>query len=131
MNLKRLLIAGLFAATLAGGGYAFAASANVSSDSISAGTAVTASCQVSTLTATYPAAGLSYDSVIPGYKVATVNLTGVAAGCVGKTAKLELTGASNTPLGDSTATLALGSNTFTFASPVSASAITGVAVVVS
>jgi len=131
MEIKRLVLAGVIATALVGGGYALAANSNVSSESLSAGTAVTASCQSSTLTATYPSAGLSYDSSIPGYKVTTVSLTGVAAGCVGKTAKLELTGASNVSLGDSTATLVLGANTFAFASPISASAVTGVAVVVS
>ncbi len=130
MNLKRLLFAGLLAAAMAGGGYAFAASANVASDDLSAGTAVTASCQATTLTATYPAAGLSYDASEPGYKVATVSLTGVTAGCVGKSAKLELTGAANVALGEATTTLVLGANTFTYAVPVSAAAVTGVAVVV-
>ena len=130
MNFKRLLLAGLFAAALAGGGYAFAASANVASNDLSAGTAVTASCQATALTATYPAAGLSYDAALPGYKLATVSLTGVTASCVGKSAKLELTGEANFALGESTATLVLGANTFTYAVPVSAAAVTGVAVVV-
>jgi len=130
MNFKRLLLAGLFAAALAGGGYAFAASANVASDDLSGGTAVTASCQATALTATFPAAGLSYDASVPGYKVATVSLTGVTASCVGKTAKLELTGAANVGLGEATTTLVLGANTFTYSVPVSAAAVTGVAVVV-
>lgn len=130
MNLKRVVLAGLFAVALAGGGYAFASSANVASDDLSAGTAVTAACQETTLTAVYPPAGLSYDAAIPGYEVATVSLTGVTADCVGKSAKLQLTGAGATGLSEATATLALGSNTFTFSTPVSAAAITGVALVI-
>ena len=130
MNFKRLLLAGLFATALAGGGYAFAASANVASSNLSAGTAVTASCQATALTVTYPEAGLSYDAALPGYKLSTVSLTGVTASCVGKAAKLELMGESNFALGESTATLVLGANTFTYAVPISAAAVTGVAVVV-
>lgn len=130
MNFKRVFLAGLFAVALAGGGYAFAASANVASDDLSAGTAVTAACQATALTATYPAAGLSYDDSIPGYTVATVSLTGVTAGCVGQSAKLQLTGAADVGLGEATATLALGANTFTFATPVSAEDVIGVALVI-
>jgi hypothetical protein len=130
MNFKRLFLAGLFAAVLAGGGYAFAASANVASDDLSAGTAVTAACQATALTVTYPAAGLSYDAAVPGYTVAEVSLTGVTAGCAGKSAKLELTGAADVSLGEATATLALGANTFTYVTPVSASAVSGVALVI-
>jgi len=130
MTFKRILLAGLLATALAGGGYAFAATANVASDDLSAGTAVTASCQTSALTASYPVAGLSYDASLPGYTVATVNLAGVTASCVGKSAKLELTGAANLALGEATATLALGTNTFTYATPVSAAAVTGIALVI-
>lgn len=130
MNIKRLLVAGLFATALAGGGYAFAATANIASDDLSAGTAITASCQASALTVDYPVAGLSYDAGLPGYTVSTVNLSGVTASCVGKTAKLELTGVANAALGEATATLALGANTFTYATPVSAAAVTGVALVI-
>lgn len=130
MNFKRLLLAGLFSAALAGGGYAFAASANVASDDLSAGAAVTAACQATAITATYPAAGLSYDAAVPGYTVAEVSLTGVTAGCVGKSAKLELTGAEDVALGEATATLVLGANTFTYVTPVSAADVTGVALVI-
>lgn len=129
MSIKRLLLAGVFATTLAGGGYAFAASANVTSDSVSAGTAVTASCQTGAMTVTYPVASMSYDASVPGYTVSGVDLTGVAAGCDGKTAKLEFTGAANVALGEATATLVAGSTTFTLATPVSAAAITGIALV--
>jgi hypothetical protein len=62
--------------------------------------------------------------------VAEVSLTGVTAGCAGKSAKLELTGAADVSLGEATATLALGANTFTYVTPVSASAVTGVALVI-
>ena len=128
MNFKRLLLAGIFATTLAGGGYAFAASANVSSDSVTAGTAVTASCQAGAMTVTYPAASLTYDASIPGYKVSSATLTGVA-GCAGKTAKLQFTGAADAALGEATATLASGSTTFTFSTPVAVASIAGVALV--
>ena len=130
MNFKRVLLAGLFAVALAGGGYAFAASADVASDDLSAGVAVTAACQLGTLTASYPASGLDYDDATPGYTVDTVEISGVAAGCVGQGAKLQLTGAADVGLGEATATLALGVNTFTFATPVSAEDVIGIALVI-
>lgn len=129
MNIKRILLAGMVATSLAGGGYAFAASANVSSDSMSAGTNVTASCQSDAMTVTYPASGMSYDSSIPGYEVASIDLTGVTD-CAGKSAKLQLTGASSAALGEATATLAEGTTSFTLSTPVPASSITGVALVI-
>ena len=129
MNIRRLVLAALFATALAGGGYAFAASANVTSNDVMAGTAVTSSCQTSAMTTSYPASGLSYDATAGVYEVDTVDLSGVV-GCAGQSAKLQLTGTGGTSLGESTLTLAAGTNSFTFATPVSAGAITGIALVV-
>lgn len=129
MNFKRVLMAAFFATALAGGGYAFAASANVASNDVAAGTAVTASCQTGAMQTAYPAAGLTYDATSGAYRVSTVDLSGVV-GCAGKSAKLQLTGSGGASLGESTATLAAGTNSFTFSSPVPAASITGIALVI-
>lgn len=133
MALKRLLLAGATASTLAIGGYAFASSVNVSSADMAAGTSATLSCQPSTpIVVDYPMAGLTYDASISGYKVTSIDLTGVGAGCVGATAKVELTSNDNgTPLvASSTVTLTLGTNAVAIPGVIAASDVTGVSIVI-
>ena len=131
--MKRLLFAGVTASTLAIGGYAFASSVNVSSADLSAGTTATLSCQPTTpIVVDYPMASLTYDASISGYKVTSINLTGVGAGCVGSTAKVELTTNDNgTALATSSVvTLTLGTNAVAIPGVVAASDITGVSIVI-
>lgn len=128
---KRWLVAGIAAATLAGGAYAFADSLSVSSNSLGAGSAVVASCQSATLTASYSTA---YDATAAtsGYKVTSVNLAGVALSCNGKSATLELTGTSGAPLASSgPVSLATGDvNAFGISGVIDAASVKGVSLVI-
>ena len=65
--------------------YGFAATLNVGTNQLSAGNATVASCQASgTPTGTY---AVAYDSTLASYKVSSVTVTGIDAGCATKTVK--------------------------------------------
>jgi hypothetical protein len=138
----------LFLAIVAGGAtfasvYAFAASLNVSSNTLGAGNAVVASCIPTTntppnnqVTVSY---GTTYDSTIPGYRVSSVTLTAPSlAACANKAETDDLTGAANASLGQVNTTVpASPGTTLTIAVPatgapfpVSAANVTGVSVVI-
>lgn len=133
--MKRTLLALAIGAALFGGIYGLAASLNVSSATLGAGTSAVAACQPGTVnvtyTATYGATGTA------GYRATTVtvnNLDETGTACGGKDIKVTLTGpgASNASLGEQTAQLPTGAGTtqaFTF-SGVNASDVTGVHVVI-
>ena len=80
---RRTLFAVVLAITIFGAVYGFAATLNVGSNTLSAGNVAVASCQATgTPTGTYTTA---YDSTIPGYKVASVIVTGLDnTNCSGK-----------------------------------------------
>src|ERR1035437_4862140 len=91
---KRILLTAVLTLAVFGAVYGFAATLNVGSSALSAGNASVASCQQSgTPTGTYTTA---YDSAVPGFKVATVVVTGLdTANCNGKSISVTVTGASN------------------------------------
>jgi hypothetical protein len=127
---RRTLFALILSLTIFGAVYGFAATLNVGSNSLSAGNIAVASCQVTgTPTGTYTTA---YDSTIPGYKVASVIVTGLDnTDCNGKAISVTLTGASNANLSTITGTVPSSGNlTLTPASSVSAAAVTGVSVAI-
>jgi hypothetical protein len=129
-TVKRVLaaiVAGLFTF---GGVYGLAASLNLTSDGLGAGSAVVASCQAATLNATYTT---SYSSSLPGYQVANVTVTGLASTCYGKAYRVTLTGAGAASLGESTGTTPSSGSSFAAAvSPaVDATSVTGLTVVIS
>lgn len=127
---KRTLFAAVLALTIFGAVYGFAATLSVNANSLSAGNAGVASCQVTgTPTGTYTTA---YDSTLHGYKVASVIVTGLdGTGCNGKAISVTLTDTTNASL----ATIAgvvppTGNLTLTPVSSVSAAAVTGVSVAI-
>jgi len=127
---RRTLFAVVLALTIFGAVYGFAATLNVGSNSLSAGNVAVASCQASgTPTGTYTTA---YDSTIPGYKVATVVVTGLdTTNCNGKAISVTLTGAANANLATITGTVPSSGNlTLTPGSTVSAASVTGVSVAI-
>ena len=128
--MKRVLAA-IFAGLLTFGAvYGLAASLNLTSDSLGAGTAVVAACQAGTLNATYTS---TYSATTPGYTVGTVNVTGLAATCYSKAYKITLSGAGNASLGEATGTTPASGTSFSaaFAPALSAASITGIDVVIS
>ena len=127
---RRTLFAVVLALTIFGAVYGFAATLPVGSNSLSAGNVVVASCQVTgTPTGTYTTA---YDSTIPGYKVATVIVTGIDdTNCTGRAISVTLTGAASANLATITGVVpATGNLTLTPGSSVSAAAVTGVSVAI-
>lgn len=127
---KKTLFALVLALTIFGAVYGFAATLNVGTNQLSAGNATVASCQASgTPTGTY---SVAYDSTLPGYKVSGVTVTGIDAGCVGKTVSVALTGAAGAIVGaqlSGTAPVG-GTLALTPASTTSAALVTGVSVAI-
>lgn len=127
---RRTVFALVLALTIFGAVYGFAATLNVGANALGAGNASVASCQVTgTPTGTYTVA---YDSTIPGYKVATVVVTGLDnANCSGKAISVTLTGAASANLSTIAGTVPVsGTLTLTPGSTVSAAAVTGVSVAI-
>jgi hypothetical protein len=109
-----------------GGVFGLAASLNVSSDTLGAGTTVVAACQTGTLTASY---ATGYDATASGYKVTAVNFSGLQSGCYGKSFKLTLSSAGGS-LGEITGTTPSSGSTIavdvsSVTPAVLASAVTG------
>ena len=125
---KRTIVAVVLALTIFGAVYGFAATLSVGANTLSAGNASVASCQASgSPTGTYTVA---YDSTLGGYKVATVNVTGIDAGCNTKNVSVTLTGAANANLATIAGTIAGTSIALTPGSTVSAALVTGVSVAI-
>jgi hypothetical protein len=127
---RRTVVAVVLALTIFGAVYGFAATLSVGANTLSAGNASVASCEtVGTPTGTYTVA---YDSTIPGYKVATVTVTGLDAGCATKAISATLTGAANANLGTATGTVPAGGGSLvlTPAGSISAANVTGVSVAI-
>jgi len=129
---RRTLFAAVLALTIFGAVYGFAATLNVGTNTLSAGNATVASCQVTgTPTGTYTTA---YDSTLGGYKVASVVVTGLDdTNCNGKAISVTLTGSSNSVLQTINGNVpASGNLTLTpAASPtISAASVTGVSVAI-
>jgi hypothetical protein len=126
--MKRYLVPIIAGITVFGAVTAFAATLNVSTQSLGSGNATVASCNA-TAAVTYTTA---YASTIPGYKVATAPIT-TAVACATKAYKVTLTGAANASLAEITGSLdASGNASPDFsASNISAALVTGVSVVIS
>src|SRR5437667_5106244 len=106
---KKTLFALLLSLTIVGAVSGFAATLNDGTNQLSAGNATVASCQATgTPTGTY---AVAYDSTLPGYKVSTVTVTGLDAGCASKTVSVTMTGASAANLGTITGTVPVGGGT--------------------
>jgi len=127
---KRALIIAVAGVLTFGAVYGFAASLNLTTDSLGAANTTVAACQAGAMTATYTS---SYSSSAPGYTVGTVTVTGLAATCYSKAYKITLSGAANASLGEATGTTPSSGTSFaaTFSPAVSAASVTGISVVIS
>ena len=128
--MKRVLAAIIAGLITFGAVYGLAASLNLTSDSLGAGTVVVASCQAGALNATYTS---TYSAAAPGYTVGTVTVTGLAATCYTKAYKITLSGAANASLGEATGTTPGVGTSFaaTFSPALAATLVTGISVVIS
>jgi hypothetical protein len=130
--MRRTLIGVVIAILVFAGVYGLAASLNVSSSSLGAGSAVVAACQSGTLAVSYTPA---YSQSIPGYAATSVtvgNIDTSGAACGGKAIRVTLVDTSNASLGESTGTVPTSGSAMTFTlSGVSASSVAGVHVAIS
>ena len=128
--MKRALILALAGVLTFGAVYGFAASLNLTTDSLGAANTTVAACQAGALTATYTS---TYSAATPGYSVGTVTVTGLAATCYSKAYKITLSGAANASLGEATGTTPAAGTSFAaaFAPAVNAATVTGISVVIS
>jgi hypothetical protein len=128
---RRTLVALVLGLTIFGAVYGFAATLNVGANTLSAGNASVASCEtVGTPTGTYTVA---YDSAVPGYKVATVTVTGLDVGCANKAISATLTGTAGANLATIAGTVPAGGGTLLLtpgATPIPAASVTGVSVAI-
>jgi hypothetical protein len=135
---RKLALASVAGALMFVSVYAFAASLNVSSQTLGAGNSVVASCIPSPANSVTISYQTTYDSTIPGYRVSQVTINGVLPACANKNVAVTLTNASNVSLGEVTTTLgasppssvaiAVPASGAPF--PVSAANVTGVHVVI-
>ena len=128
--MKRVLITTLAGVLTFGAVYGFAASLNLTTESLGAVDTTVAACQAGALTATYTS---SYSSTVPGYAVGTVTVTGLASTCYSKAYRITLSGSGNASLGEATGTTPASGTSFasTFSPAVNAASVTGIAVVIS
>lgn len=133
--MKRTLVALALGGAVFTAVYGLAASLGVSSNALGAGSSTTAACQAGTLTTGF---ATLYDSVVPGYKVGVVTVSGLdttsPTNCASKPFKITLTAAGNVSLGEVTGTTPATGTTFTAdftPSAVAASGVSGVHVVIS
>ena len=129
-TLKRALGLALAGLLTFGAVYGFAASLNLTTDSLGAANTTVAACQAGQLTATYTSA---YSATVPGYAVGTVTVTGLASTCYSKAYKITLSGAGNVSLGEATGTTPASGTSFaaTFSPALNAASVTGIGVVIS
>ena len=128
--MKRALVLALAGVLTFGAVYGFAASLNLTTDSLGAANTTVAACQAGAMTATYTS---TYSAATPGYSVGTVTVTGLAATCYSKAYKITLSGAANASLGEATGTTPATGTSFaaTFSPAVNAASVTGISVVIS
>lgn len=128
--MKRALVIALAGMLTFGVVYGFAASLNLTTESLGAADTTVAACQAGALTATYTN---TYSATVPGYAVGTVTVTGLASTCYTKAYKITLSGAGNASLGEATGTTPSSGTSFaaTFSPSVNAASITGIGVVIS
>jgi hypothetical protein len=95
--LKRKLVLAVLAAVAVGAGaYAFAATLNVTSGSLSAGSAAILSCDTDGVTVNYSS---SFDPTSSRYEVSSLTLVGLSDTCDGKTLLVQFTNQSNATVG--------------------------------
>jgi hypothetical protein len=125
----KLALAAVAAIVVFASTYGFAASLNLGSSGLGAGSAVVASCGTG-IQAAYTTA---YASGIPGYAVSQVNLSAIPAACQSKSYKIQLTGTGGAAIGaemSGTLPATATANIATSGNP-DAGLVTGVSVVIS
>ena len=125
-----MLLAAIAALVVFASTYGFAASLGLTTSGLGAGSSVVAACGTG-INAAYTT---TYAASIPGYSVSQVNLSAIPPTCLGKSYKIQLTGASGVTVGsEMSGTLPASGTTASIntSGTPDASLVTGVSVVVS
>jgi hypothetical protein len=124
---RKTVFALVLALTIFGAVYGFAATLNLSTNELSANSLAVSSCETGTANAAY---NVAYDSTLGGYKVSSVNVTGLDAACANKAVAVTLSGSGGTSLGSASGSAPVGGGSLllTPAGTISAASVTGVAV---
>lgn len=129
MNSKKKLVLGLAVGAAAFAAvFAMAASLAVGSNSLGAGNADVASCDPDGVDHTYSTA---YAAGLPGYRVDSVQVTGIAAACNTYSIKATLLSGTGASLTEVTGTVSGTSVTFPVGGSVPAANVEDIAVVIS
>jgi hypothetical protein len=129
-RMTKMVVAAVAAFIVFAGVYGFAASLGLTSNGLSAGSAVVSACGTG-INAAYTTA---YAPSIPGYSVSQVNLSAIPGTCLGKAYKIQLTGAAGAAVGsEMSGTLPASGTTASVSTSGTpdASLVTGVSVVIS
>jgi hypothetical protein len=101
---RKPILALVVGAVVFSSAYGFAATLNVTGQSLGAGNAAVTSC-ASGVTTAY---NVTYDNTLPGYKVSGVTVTGTLTSCASKSLVVDLVNSSNASLGEITHTITSG-----------------------
>lgn len=130
--MKRNVIAAIVAVVVFGGTFAFAASlGGVTTGSIGDSATVVASCDTNGVTTAFGAP--AWDPAGKRYGVSTMSVTSINAACDTDAIKVTLTDSTGAQVGEGTGTVgtpSTGTADISFASPVQASVVTGIEVVI-
>lgn len=99
---KKIFVGAVIGTAVFAGVFASAASLGVSTETLGAGGTSVASCDTDGVEATYTTA---YDKAVPGYKVSTITVTGIADTCSNLSYKIQATTADGTALTAASGTL--------------------------
>lgn len=128
-NKKKLIIGLAVGAASFAAVFAMAASLTVGSNSLGAGNAGVASCDTNGVDHVYTTA---FSGTLPGYRVATVDVTGIATECDTFDIKATLLDGAGASLGEYTGVVnATGTHSFTVGGNVPAASVEDIAVVIS
>jgi hypothetical protein len=126
--MKRMLIALVIGVAVSGGVFASATTlGGVSTNSLGANNAAVTACDADGVASTY---GTTYNATSKKYDATSVTVSGIAAGCTGKTLKFTLVSSAGTSLYEGTKAVAGTSEAFTVPAGTPAESVDNIAVTI-
>jgi hypothetical protein len=126
--MKRMLIALVIGAAVSGGVFASATTlGGVNTNTLGASTAAITACDSDGVSSVY---GTTYNTTSKKYDATSVTVSGIAAGCIGKTLKFTLVSSTGSSLYEGTKTVAGASEAFTVPAGTAADSVENLAVTI-
>jgi hypothetical protein len=126
--MKRMLIALVVGAAVSGGVFASATTlGGVNTNTLGANNAAITACDADGVTSAY---GTTYNTTSKKYDTTSVTVSGIAAGCVGKTLKFTLVSSTGTSLYEGTKAVVGTSEAFTVPAGTAADSVENIAVTI-